>query len=57
MRLDLKADLAVDTADQRIKNLDGDVDHGLAAGALQMGMRSRRGLVARPRYGEVVDRS
>lgn len=55
MRLNLKADLAVDTADQRIKNVDGYVDHGLAVGALQMSMRSRRSLVGRRRQGEVVD--
>ena len=55
MRLDLEADLAVDPADQRIKNVDGDVDHSLAVGALQMGMRRRRYLVGRRRHGEVVD--
>ena len=40
MWLDQEADLAVDPADQRIQSIDGDVDHGLAAAALQMGMRS-----------------
>lgn len=40
MRLDQEADLAVDPADQGIQNVDGDVDHGLAVAALQMGMRS-----------------
>jgi len=56
MRLDLEAELAVDPADQRIKNVDGDVDHGLAVGALQMRMRGRRGLVGPRRQGEMVDR-
>jgi hypothetical protein len=47
MRLDLKADLAVDPTDQRIKSVDGDVDHSLTVGALQMGMRRRRGSIGR----------
>lgn len=56
MRLDLEADLAVDPADQRIKNVDGDVDHRLAVGALQMGMRNWRCVAGRLGRREMVDR-
>lgn len=56
MRLDLEADLTVDAADQGVQGIHRDVDHRLAVGALQMGVRRRGGLVARGWYGEVVDR-
>jgi hypothetical protein len=55
-RLDLEANLAVDPADQGVQDVHRDVDDCLAVGALQMGMRSRRGLVAWGGHGEVVDR-
>jgi hypothetical protein len=56
MWLDQEADLSVDPADQRIQSVDGDVDHGLAAAALQMGMRSGRSVVSWCQQGQVVDR-
>lgn len=56
MRLDLESDLTVDAADQGVQGIHRDVDHRLAVGALQMGVRRRGGLVARGWYGEVVDR-
>ena len=56
MRLDLEANLAVDTADQGVQDIHRDVDHCLAVCALQMGVRRRSGLVAWDGHGEVVDR-
>ena len=38
MRLDLEANLAIDTVDQGIQDIHWDVDDRLAVGALQMGM-------------------
>jgi hypothetical protein len=38
MRLDQESDLMVDAADQRVKDVNREIDHRLAAGALQMGM-------------------
>ena len=56
MRLDQKTHLAIDSADQGIQGIDGNVDDGVAVGALQMGVRlidssARRG------HSEVVNRS
>ena len=56
MRLDSEANLAIDAADQGVQDVHGDVDDRLAVGALQMGVRSRCGLVSRLGHGEVVDR-
>ena len=56
MRLDLEANLAIDTVDQGIQDIHWDVDDRLAVGALQMSVRSRCGLVGRLGHGEVVDR-
>jgi hypothetical protein len=56
MRLDQESDLAVDAADQGIQHVDWDVDYGLAVGALQVGMRSRRSVVSRCQQGQVVNR-
>jgi hypothetical protein len=56
MRLDLEANVAIDAADQGVQDIHGDVDDRLAVGALQMGVRSRYGLVGRLGHGEVVDR-
>jgi hypothetical protein len=38
MRLDQESDLMVDAADQRVKDVNREIDHRLAPGALQMGM-------------------
>jgi hypothetical protein len=54
MRLDEKADLAIDSADQGVQGIYRDVDHGLAVGALQVGVR-RSELGGRRSYGEVVN--
>ena len=54
--LDLEANLAIDAADQSVQDGHGDIDDRLAVGALQMGMRSRRGLVAWRGDSEMVDR-
>ncbi len=56
MWLDLEANLAIDAADQRVQDIHGDIDHRLAVGALQMSMRSRRGMVGRFGHREVVNR-
>jgi high-affinity nickel-transport protein len=56
MWLDLEANLAIDAADQRVQDIHGDIDDRLAVGALQMGMRSRSGMVGRFGHREVVDR-
>ena len=50
MRLDQEADLVVDPADQRVEDVDREVDDRLAVGALQMRMRGC-GLVTGRRYG------
>jgi hypothetical protein len=55
MRLDLKANFAIDAADQRVQDIHGDIDHGLAVGALQVRVRSR-GLADRFRDSEMVNR-
>ena len=55
VRLDLESDLAVDSGDQGVEHVRGDVDHGLTVGALQMGMRRRRDSIGRGQ-GEVVNR-
>ena len=56
MWLDVEANLAIDAADQRVQDVDRDIDDRLAVGALQMGMRGRRGMVGRFGHGEVVNR-
>ena len=56
MWFDLEANLAIDAADQSVQDIHGDIDHCLAVGALQMGMRSRRGMVGRFGQREVVNR-
>jgi hypothetical protein len=56
MWLDLEANLAIDAADQRVQDIYGDIDHRLAVGALQMGMRSRRGVVGWFGHHKVVNR-
>jgi hypothetical protein len=56
MWLDLEANLAIDAADQSVQDIHGDIDDRLAVGALQMGMRSRRGMIGRFGRGEVVNR-
>jgi len=56
MWLDVEANLAIDAADQRVQDIHGEIDHRLAVGALQMGMRGRRGMVGRFGHGEVVNR-
>ena len=56
MWLDVEANLAIDAADQRVQDIDGEIDHRLAVGALQMGVRGRRGMVGRFGHGEVVNR-
>jgi hypothetical protein len=38
VRLDKESNLVVYSADQRVQDIDGDVDDGLAVGALQMCM-------------------
>ena len=38
VRLDQESDIVVDAADQRVKYVNREVDHRMAAGALQMGM-------------------
>ena len=55
MRLDQEADLVVDPADQRVEDVDREVDDRLAIGALQM--RVRIGSFSAGRWqGQVIDR-
>jgi hypothetical protein len=55
MRLDQEANLVVDPADQRVEDVDREVDDRLAIGALQM--RVRIGSFSAGRWqGQVIDR-
>jgi hypothetical protein len=56
MRFDLEANFAINAADQRVQDVHGDIDHGLAVGALQVRVWSRPRLVDGFRHGEMVNR-
>ena len=56
MWLNVEANLAIHAADQGVQGIRGDVDHRLAVGALQMGMRNWRCVAGRLGRREMVDR-
>ena len=53
MRLDQEADLVVDPADQRVQDVDREIDDRLAVGALQMRVRIGSCRAGR-RQGQVI---